>query len=524
MKMMALEKLIKGEELSPQELHKLITSADPLVVPRTCQLLANQLERARKEKAQAEAALEELCKPPWHPGTVLRISAEGRLDVEVAGRRRVVAALPELSPDSLKPGDEIFLNNELTLAVRRNDETEPIGLVGTVVETERGKVVIRATGDEELVVACPPHLVADLKAGDRVLYSREYPRLIERMAERQETSYVLESAPEVSFDDIGGADELLAEIQEDLDLHIIHRKPVEPFCLRPPSGMTLVGPPGVGKTMIGKAVAHRLAEHQHTRFLNVRPGELRSMWYGQTEARIRELFATAKAFDGLVVIFMDEFDHHGARGAGIGQDLDGRVMGALLTEIDGLGSADNVLCIAATNRLDLCDEALVRHRRMGDRIYYVPRPRREGTHQILRKYLTPDLPYGNGASSDALVEQAVAYLHAREGGAGTLAKVTLRNSEQHEIKASHVLSGALLASAVERAKHRAAHRYLESGGGISTEDVLGALDEALTSEARKLSAPHVAQRVLDTPYAEEIVRVELPPERRLRRHRYMRAA
>ena len=100
----------------------------------------------------------------------------------------------------------------------------------------------------------------------------------------------------------------------------------------------------------------------------------------------------------------------------------------------------------------------------------------------------------------------------------------MRNSDRYEIKASHVLSGALLASAVERAKHAAAFRSLECGGGITSEDVLSALDEALSAEAHKLEAPHVARQMLDLPGAEEIVHVELPPGRKLRRHRYLRAA
>lgn len=523
--MTSLEKLLKGEDLKPAEMQKLIALGDPELLSRLCQVLANQAKSARQSAAKAEAALEELRKPPWHPGMVVRVSHTGRLDVWAGGGRRIVAVLPELSLDSVKPGDEVFLNSDLTMAIGRNDEAEPIGLVGTVVEKTGHRVVLRAIGDEELVVVCPEHLAAGIKVGDRVLYSSEYPCLVERLPDRQDTSYVLAHPPDVSFDDIGGLDDLIAEVTHHLDLHLLHQARVGHFQLRLQRGMLLVGPPGVGKTMIAMAIARYLADHHaNTRFLNVRPGELRSMYYGQTEARMRDLFAVAKAFQGLVVIFMDEFDHHGSRGAGIGQDLDGRVMGALLAEIEGLGSADNVLLIAGTNRLDLCDEALVRHGRLGDRIYHVRRPRRAGTRHILEKYLTPDLPYTEGGSRDALIEQAVSYLHAREGGAGVIATVTLRNSDRHDIRASHVLSGALLASAVERAKHTAAHRSLELGGGITSEDVLNALDEALTSEARKLNAPHVAQRVLDVPYAEHIVRVELPPERRLRRHRYLRVA
>jgi proteasome-associated ATPase len=231
---------------------------------------------------------------------------------------------------------------------------------------------------------------------------------------------------------------------------------------------------------------------------------------------------------GLVVIFFDELDHFGARGEGIGQDIDGRVMGSLLHEIDGLGSATNVLCLGATNRLDLCDQAMLRKGRFGDRIYEIPRPGRAATRQILEKYLAPGLPYAvgedQGGGAACLIDAAVSHLHAPNGGAGEIASVTLQDGERLGIRPADVLSGALLASAVERAKHAAAQRHLEGGTGITLEDLLHALDEALTAEARKLDSPHVARQVLEVPRADQIVRVDLPPHRRLRRHRYLRAA
>ena len=157
-------------------------------------------------------------------------------------------------------------------------------------------------------------------------------------------------------------------------------------------------------------------------------------------------------------------------------------------------------------------------------MFTIPRPSREATRQILARYLNAELPYGEGADADSLIHAAVAYLHAPEGGAGCLARTTLSDAAEGEVRAPDVLSGSLLASAVARAKHTAAQRALEGGDGLLADDVLAALDDALRAEARKLESPAAARALLDVPRAGDIVRVRLPRERRLRRHRYLRSA
>jgi SpoVK/Ycf46/Vps4 family AAA+-type ATPase len=187
------------------------------------------------------------------------------------------------------------------------------------------------------------------------------------------------------------------------------------------------------------------------------------------------------------------------------------------------------MCVGATNRIDLCDPALVRQRRFGDRIYRLSRPRREATRRILEIYMPADLPFANGEDHEhacaSMIDALASYLHAPRSGAGPLATATLADGQQHEITARDVLSGALLASAVEQAKHVAAHRRIVHGDGrIRLEDLIDAVDAALEAEAGKLTAPLAARRVLEIPHADEIVRVERPRGQRIRRHRTVRAA
>ena len=167
----------------------------------------------------------------------------------------------------------------------------------------------------------------------------------------------------------------------------------------------------------------------------------------------------------------------------------------------------------------------MREGRLGDRIYHVPRPGREATRQILACYLKPELPYADTNAED-LIAAATSYLHAPEGGIGEIASATLRSGAQQVIRASHLLSGALLASAVERSKEIAAAREVEreGSGGIRVDDLLSALDQSIAAEARKISVPHVARQMLDLPGHDEIALVALNLEPTTPRHRFMRAA
>jgi len=540
MRIELMQKLMAGTEMSVQEefaMAEEFLRVNPRAALQLCQLLVNQkglvraaLAKAEAARAEAHAALERLQQPPWVLGYVLRVFPEGRVEVICGAQRLIVTVPPELGAERLEPGAEVCLNRELTLVVARNDEPRRCGAVATVSEALGATVVLRGVGDEETVGTCVPALASELRPGDRVVYNREMGVVLGRLPERDGRQYVLEAPPTVCFADIGGLDDVIAEIRALLDLHLRRSEVEQAYELRLPKGLILIGPPGGGKTLIAGAIARYIADvRADTRFLNVAPGALRGSYYGQTEQRIHELFEVAGRAPGLVVMFFDELDTYGARGTGIGQDIDGRVLGTLLTSISGLDAPPNVLIVAATNRLDLCDEALVRSERLGDRVFRIPRPNRDGARQILSKYLRPSLPYRDtevhdqAARAATITDDAVSHLYAERGGAAALAKVTFGNGQQRDVAAREVVTGALLSSAVERAKHAAAARHSGPDDGLTLEDVLEALDDALEAEKEKLRSPAAARRLLDVPDVETIIRVEVAPRRR-RRHRYLRAA
>jgi len=514
-------------EVAPVELREL---AQQLMAER--RELRSKLARATVESAraieqrnQAKAALEEVLQPPLHPAIVLRRCESGRLDVAGAGGRQIVAVHPNLEQDPPRPGDEVYLDPGSGIAVSRGDSGPRVGRVATVSEHLGDRAMVRGDGDEARMVICDPTVVGEVEVGDRLLVSAEVPCALERLPACRQSTHLLQTPPQTRLEDVGGLSALVDELREEFALHLFHPELVDAYALPILRGMTLVGPPGVGKTMLARGLARFLADvAPDTRFMNVSPGSLRGSYYGQTEARIQEVFRVARAEPGIVVIFLDELDSFGARGGSPGHEIDDRVMGTLLAEIDGLERSDRVLVIGATNRLELIDDALLRQGRFGDRIVDIPRPNRGATRSILAGLLAPGLPWAEGESPDSAVAAAVSFLHAPEGAAGTVVRLTLTDGTRQDVRARDVVSGALLASSVREAKKTAATRQIDDGPGLRGDDVIEALDRALCAEARKLSAVAVARRSLSIPRVNEIVAVEVPAERRVGAAATLRAA
>jgi proteasome-associated ATPase len=520
-----LRELLEGKALGVEQERKLLAAVDPAQHPALLELYAARLRKLGGEHAKLQAAWAQLHAPPLHPATVLRRAGEDRVEISIGGRRTLLPFGGDVSAADLCPGREVLLSSDLA-AVIAAGSLACAGSIATVCEIADAALVVRAAGEEESVVGCDPDLLAKLEPGDRVVLASGAPIALRVLPRRTQSEFELREPPAVGFERIGGHEQAIAEIRRDLDLHLCHPATARAFRLELPRGILLVGPPGVGKTLLASAIAGHLGRHRESvRFLSVPPGALRGVWYGSSEQRIRELFGIARAHPGLVVIFLDEVDSFGARGNGAGHDLDGRVLGALLHELQGLGSSHNLLVIGATNRIDLCDDALVRPGRLGDRRYFFRRPDRRAARSILAGNLLPELPFADPQSGrEQMIEIALAHLYAREGGAGVLARATLGDGTGFEIRARDVVSGAMLASAVERAKHVAAQRVLGGGPGLAPEDLLAALDEALDGEALRLGSEHAARRALDHPDARRIARVTVAPERRLHPHRYARFA
>jgi transitional endoplasmic reticulum ATPase len=185
--------------------------------------------------------------------------------------------------------------------------------------------------------------------------------------------------PEVRWDDIGGLEEVKQELREVVEWPLKYPEAFKRLGIEPPKGVLLFGPPGTGKTLLAKAVATESGAN----FIAIRGPEILSKWVGESEKAIREIFRKARQYSP-AVIFMDEIDAIASiRGTEIGTRVGERIVSQLLTEMDGITNLENVVVIAATNRPDIIDPALLRPGRF-EKLIYVPPPDRKGRLEILR--------------------------------------------------------------------------------------------------------------------------------------------
>jgi transitional endoplasmic reticulum ATPase len=204
--------------------------------------------------------------------------------------------------------------------------------------------------------------------------------------------------PTVHWTDIGGLEEVKQELREAVEWPIKNPEVFERMGIRPPKGIMLSGPPGCGKTLLARGVA----TESEANFITIKGPEVFSKWVGESEKAIREVFRKAR-MAAPAVIFFDEFDSLVPR-RGMGYADSGvteRVISQLLTELDGIMTLEDVVIIAATNRPDIVDPALLRPGRF-DRLIYVPEPDEKARLEIFKLY-TKGMPLAKDVD---LVESA----------------------------------------------------------------------------------------------------------------------
>jgi transitional endoplasmic reticulum ATPase len=210
--------------------------------------------------------------------------------------------------------------------------------------------------------------------------------------------------PTVRWDDVGGLDEVKQALKEAVEWPIKNPEIFTSMGIQPPKGILLYGPPGCGKTLLARAVA----TESEANFISIKGPEIFSKWVGESEKAIREIFRKGRTA-APAVIFIDEIDSIVPRRGGGFSDsgVTERVISQLLTEMDGLEPLQNVVVIAATNRPDIVDPALLRPGRF-DKLIYVPPPDDESRMQILKIY-TKKMPLNNSVDLSAINKATKGY-------------------------------------------------------------------------------------------------------------------
>jgi proteasome-associated ATPase len=459
--------------------------------------LVSVLEAEREKIESLKEEVEKLTRPPATFGVYLRENEDGSVDVFTAGRKMRVNVDPEVDHASLRRGVEVILNEALNVVeVLDQDVQGEVTSVKQLLGEDRAILVGR--GDEEAVAVLAASIRGNVRVGDPVLFDARSGYALEILPKEEVEEVILEEIPDVSYEDIGGLGTQIEDIRDAVELPFLYAELFEEHRLKPPKGVLLYGPPGCGKTLIAKAVAHSLAQQvaektgmagAHSYFLNIKGPELLNKYVGETERQIRLIFQRAKekSAEGFpVIVFFDEMDSlFRTRGSGISSDVENTIVPQLLSEIDGVEGLKNVIVIGASNREDMIDPAILRPGRLDVKIK-IERPDADAAREIIAKYLTADVPIHahevRGEDGEArerairkMIEATIELMYATSDENRFL-EVTYQSGDKEVLYFKDFNSGAMIENIVARAKKSAIKRFLSQGEkGIMQEDLLGAI-------------------------------------------------
>lgn len=496
-----------SEPATPLETLERLIATFPPGDPTRSELLELRSSVAEQQELIAEARhtiekLDEVIKKVTSPanriGTFLGTPNKETAQIVVGGSDYYCNVDPRISITKLRKGTRVLVNEAYVIVGDLGyDLSGPVTKITEVLGNDRLRVGTEH-GVQSIVLQRSQDLMkATLKAGDEVRVDSNYRVAIELLSQSKTEEYYLDAVPELPWDKVGGQQPALNAIKDAIELPLLHADLFAKFQHQTPKGFLLHGPPGCGKTLIGKATAYNLTrrlkektgENMQQFFMHIKGPEILNMWVGESERMVREIFATAreKRKEGfLPFIFIDEAESIlGTRRAGRYSNILSTLVPMFCTEMDGIESLNEVVIILASNRADLIDPAILRPGRI-DRKIKIDRPDRDSAREIYKIYLSQDLPYDPRlveqaktvpAAIDYLVDKVVEAQFSRKDENRFL-EVTLRSGKRDTLYRGDLVSGAIIASVVERAKESAIKRAISTlqEEGISESDLLVSLD------------------------------------------------
>ncbi len=494
-----LDEILRETDPDDQRLHLLLFLRHQMEVDE------QQFNQARQAIEEYEEAYNKLTQPANRVAVFLSKNEDGTANIAMGDADFYTNIDPNLDTESLKTGTRVRVNDGYVV-------------VGDLGPAQNGQVVkvselladgrLRVGGDMQgmntrIVVRGDLLKDATLKSGQEVRVEPNMRVALEHFPTKDTQDYFLDAVVPISWSQVGGQEQAIGVIRDAIELPLLYPELYERFGKRAMKGILLYGPPGCGKTLIGKATAYNLTQEYKARtkkdvkeyFMYINGPKILNMWLGESERQVREIFSTAreKAKEGyLVFIFIDEAESIlRTRSSGRFTNISNTVVPQFCAEMDGLVSLENVVVMLTSNRPDYIDPAVLRPERI-DRKVKVVRPDKKATRDIFGIYLHDKLPLdyrlveeqgGEKQARQHLIGQATEFVWKKSAETAFL-EVYLRNGGTDTLYWKDLVSGALITSVVERAKDYAIKRSIDvksTKEGISWED----LERAVRTEYKE---------------------------------------
>ena len=461
-------------------------------------------QEARKTLAEMQKSIDKLTAPANRVATLINLATKDCAQVILGGSEYYTNIDSAIDPASLKIGHNVLLNEAYVIVGDLGyNQFGPTVKITDLLPDGRLKIGQEQGLNSQVLQRSSDLVDEDLKTGDQVRVDPNFRVALERIEGQEASHYYVENLPEVPWEKVGGLDDTIQLIKDTIELPILHPDLFRKFDFSMPKGFLLHGPPGCGKTLVGKATAYGLTERLKEEsnieiegcFLHIKGPEILNMWLGESERKVREIFdiARQKKKEGMLpFIFIDEAESIlGTRRSLRAHNISNTVVPMFCAEMDGIESLQDIVIILATNRPDLIDPAVLRPGRI-DRKIKVNRPDKESASKILNIYLTQELPispellerHGNNVTSavDNLTDQLINEMFSRTE-TNRFLEVSLQSGRRDILHRGDLCSGAIIASIVQRAKESAIKRIIQSGDesiGICLSDLLDAFHAEYT--------------------------------------------
>lgn len=465
-----------------------------------------EADEQREVLRQYEDAYTKLTSPANRTGVFLRHEQDGIALIAVGDTEFVVSIDPSIEVAELVTGARVKVNDSYAIVgVMPPHESGQIFKINEILDEQRlrltqdgaaqfARIVLRGNALKEL----------EIKMGDEVRVEPNMKVAIEHFPQAEAREYFYEEVPEIGWDQIGGQQEAIELIRKTIEQPLLYPEIYEKYDKKPIKGILLYGPPGCGKTLIGKATAHNLTKEYSKRtgkdvkeyFMYISGPKILNMWLGETERMVREIFEIARrrAEEGrLVFIFFDEAESVlRTRSSGKWLNISNTVVPQFCAELDGLVALENVVLMLTSNRPDYIDPAILRAERI-DRKVKINRPDADAVREILDIYLKrgipldPDAVAAEGGDQEAVRQcmiDSLAMFLWRANQDTEFVKVAYRYGDTQTLYWKDLISGAIIKSIVDRAKDHAIQRVIadpNATDGIRLDD----LKQAATQEFRE---------------------------------------